>query len=62
MEQITSVPLATCFYREDNRLNGQKVGTAGVVVDHSKDSGLELRQPHGAQAVGLVWRGESVRP
>ena len=45
-----------------NWLSGQKVETAGVVVDHSKASGLELRQPHGAQAVGLVWRGESGRP
>ena len=43
-------------------LTRQKVGTAGVVVDHSKASGLELRQPHGAQAVGLVWRGESGSP
>ncbi len=40
MEQITSVPLVTCYYNEDNRLSGQKVGAAGVVVDHSKASGL----------------------
>ena len=31
----------------------------GVVEDHSKADGLDLRQPHGAQAVGLVWRGEA---
>ena len=30
--------------------------SGGEVEDHSKASGLE---PHGAQAVGLVWRGES---
>ena len=29
-----------------------------VVEDHDKASGLELRQPQGAQAVGLVWPGE----
>ena len=34
-------------------------GVGGEVEDHSKASGLELRQPRGAQAVGLVWRGES---
>ena len=29
-----------------------------MVEDHDKASGLELRQPQGAQAVGLVWPGE----
>ena len=34
-------------------------GVGGEVEGHSKASGLDLRQPRGAQAVGLVWRGES---
>ena len=34
-------------------------GGGGEVEDHSKASGLDLRKPRGAQAVGLVWRGES---
>jgi len=28
-----------------------------VVEDHNKADGLDLRQPQGAQAVGLVWPG-----
>ena len=42
-------------------LNGSpdKRWGSDVVEDHSKANGLDLMQPHGAQAVGLVWRGES---
>ena len=29
-----------------------------MVEDHDKASGLELRKPQGAQAVGLVWPGD----
>ena len=40
-------------------MRGGLLCQAGRSNDLHKASGLDLRQPHGAQAVGLVWRGES---